>query len=357
MFSSAKKYLEDSAKSATSGADQLLTHTHKFIKTVKVYEKCYKCKAQISVLGNYLTSQNTCRMCCKLFCNDCIAKSSVNVPNYLLDITFQNKNTHTLPERQFLCIHQCTPRVIKICMHEFRKEITERFEDFVNRYMSDELQQQFFFNIPKGSPEDTAYRKALRMIHIAGMVAGFSGYALTYNAVKYAYYSSELVNILTEGNLLGILTPLNESLKQCGLQMTGPTAILRLYYLGCYHTLQSKIDISKRSLLYTSSKQGVLYTICPLIVLEYINSYLSAAQWMYLSCLPPPHQETDWGSWYLSQIIRRQGWTLLMCINESTKIPDGSKCPAFALVTRCFYPHTENSTNSKLYGFFVFCCL
>ena len=24
-----------------------------------------------------------------------------------------------------------------------------------------------------------------------------------------------------------------------------------------------------------------------------------------------------------------------MCINDSTKIPDGSKCPAFALVTRC----------------------
>lgn len=347
MFSSARKYLEESAKSATSGADQLLTHTRGIMSNVKVYENCFKCNAQISVLGNYLTNQNTCRCCCRLFCNACIAKSAVNVPNHLLDITFQNKNTLTPPDRQFLCLHRCTPRVVNWCMQEFRKEITARFDDYVNIYMTEEERQHFFFNIPKESPEDTAYRKALRMIHIAGVVAGFSGYAMTYNAVKYAYYSSELVNILTEGGILGILNPLMESLKECGMGITGPTALLRLYYLGCYHTLQAKIDTSRRSLLYEADKPGVLFSECPLPVLEYVNAYLSAAQWMYMSSLPPPHHDTDWGSWYLSQIIRRQGWSLLMCINDSSKIPDGSKCPAFALVTRCFRtPSTSSSGNN-----------
>lgn len=336
MFLSAKKYLEDSAKSATSGADQLLTHTSRIMSTVKVYENCHICQAQISVLGNYLTSQNTCRMCCKLFCNSCIAKSSVNVPNHLLDISFQSKTAHVQPERQFLCLKRCMPRVVHACMQAFRNEITARFEDYLNIFLSDERAQHFFFCIPKESPEDTAYRKALRMIHIAGVVAGMSGYAMTYNAVKYAYYSSELVNILTEGNILGILTPLLESLKQCGLGFSGPTAVLRLYYLGCYHTLQAKVDTSRRSLLYEADKPGVIYPECPQAVLEYVNSYLSAAQWQYMSALPPPHQDNDWGSWYLSQIIRKQGWSLLMCINDSSKIPDGSKCPAFALVTRCF---------------------
>jgi hypothetical protein len=346
MFSSAKKYLEDSAKSATSGADQLLTHTRGIISTVKVYENCHKCNAQISMLGNYLTNQGTCRMCCKLYCNACIAKSSVTVPNHLLDISFQNKNTLSPPERQFLCLHKCTPRVVNLCMQEFRKEITARFESFVNAFVADELKQHFFFTIPKESPEDTAYRKALRMIHIAGVVAGMSGYAMTYNAVKYAYYSSELVNILTEGGILGILNPLMDSLKQCGID-PGPTALLRLYYLGCYHTLQSKMDTSRRAALYEAGTPGVLYSECPLPVLEYVNSYMSAAQWMYLSSLPPPHQDTDWGSWYLSQIIRRQGWSLLMCINDSSKLPDGSKCPAFALVTRCFRPASAESAQGE----------
>jgi len=347
MFSSAKKYLEESAKSATSGADQLFTHTKGYISTVKVYENCSKCNAQVNVLGNYLTSQNQCRMCSKLFCNACIAKSSVNVPNHLLDITFQNKTAHAQPERQFLCLHRCTPRVINACMLAFRKEITCRFEDYVNAFLEEEKKQHFFFPIPSASPEDTAYRKALRMIHIAGVVAGMTGYAMTYNAVKYAYYSSELVNILTEGGILSILTPLLESLKECGIGISGPTALMRLYYLGCYHTLQSKIDTTSRSLLYTSDKTGVLYSECPLAVLQYVNSYLSAAQWMYLSSLPPPHQDNDWGSWYLSQIIRRQGWSLLMCINESTKIPDGSKCPAFALVTRCVGGDGEGSNSGE----------
>ncbi len=346
MYLSAKKYLEESAKSATSGADQLIRHTSVIINTVKVYEKCHKCNAQVSALNNYLTSQNTCRMCCKIFCNSCIGKTAVNVPNHYLDITFQNKTAHAQPERQYLCLHRCTPRVINACMHAFRKEITSRFEEYVNSFLSDEQKQHFFFNIPEASPEDTAYRKALRMIHIAGVVAGMTGYAMTYNAVKYAYYSSELVNILTEGGILGILTPLLESLKECGIGITGPTAMMRLYYLGCYHTLQSKIDNSRRSALYESHLPGVIYSECPLAVLEYVNGYLSAAQWMYLSSLPPPHQDNDWGSWYLSQIIRRQGWSLLMCINDSTKIPDGSKCPAFALVTRCI-PVTVCGGSSK----------
>lgn len=347
MFSTAKKYLEESAKSASASADQLLTQTRDIMNNVKVHEKCHKCSAQISML-NLLTNQNTCRMCSRMFCNACIAKSSVDVPNHLLDISLQNKSGAAAPsERQYLCLHRCTPKVVNYCMTEFRRQITARFEDNVNIFMSEELRQHFFFPIPKESPEDTAYRKALRMIHIAGVVANISGFAMTYNAVKYAYYSSELVNILTEGGILGILNPLMESLKDCGLGITGPTALLRLYYLGCYHTLQAKVDTSRRGLLYEAEKPGVLFSECPLPVLEYVNSYLSAAQWMYMSSLPPPHQDGDWGAWYLSQIIRRQGWSVLMCINDSTKIPDGRKCPAFTLVTRCFRPPSEGATEGE----------
>jgi hypothetical protein len=178
MFSQAKKYLEESAKSATSGADQLISHTNWVMNNVKVYENCYKCNAQVSVLGNLLTSQNTCRMCAKLFCNACIAKTSIEVPHHLLDITYQGKNAPVAPDKQYLCKHQCTPKFIAHSMQRFRKDINKRFQEFVDTFLQNELMQQFFFVIPRNSPEDTAYRKAIRFVHVAGTMCSLP--SLTY---------------------------------------------------------------------------------------------------------------------------------------------------------------------------------
>eukprot|EP01034_Spumella_vulgaris_P032631 gene32631-40264_t len=183
------------------------------------------------------------------------------------------------------------------------------------------------------SPEDTTYRKALRLSVIAETIADMSGYSMAYKAVKYAYYSHELVNLLIKGGLSVLLLPLMESLKEYGI--TGPTAILRVYYLGCKHSLTHKINSNiPKSLAFITDSPGVLLPECPLKILQYISGFISPAQWLYVSCLPAPHNSNDWSSWYLSRIIRRQGWTVIMCINETTQLPNGVKCPAFALVTR-----------------------
>lgn len=96
-----------------------------------------------------------------------------------------------------------------------------------------------------------------------------TGYSFTYKAIKYAYYSSELINILTEGGMMAVLAPLLEQLKLFGV--TGPTALVRLYYLGCDHTLGVKTDRSPRYREYLPHCSGVLLPHCPSEVLQYVK--------------------------------------------------------------------------------------
>jgi hypothetical protein len=181
-------------------------------------------------------------------------------------------------------------------------------------------------------------------------VADFTGFTLTIKAMKYAYYSSELFNLLISSDIYLVLNPLIENLKQYGID--GPTAILNLYYLSCKHQLEHKQfryqtsyyrrppalppkdGTSRRRRPIHDTKKGVLSYDCPNEVVEYVSRYLSAAQWLYNSSLPAPHSSNEWSSWYLSRLVSRQKWTLLMCVNETTKLPNGNKCPAFALLAR-----------------------
>eukprot|EP01037_Dinobryon_pediforme_P040431 gene40431-49549_t len=132
-----------------------------------------------------------------------------------------------------------------------------------------------------------------------------------------------------------MLSPLLESLKGHGID--GPSALLRLYYLGCRHTLReiSNSSVPKLPRHYDERiVPGVLCPHCPYGVVDYVSKYISAAEWLYLANLPQAHNTMEWASWYLTKLVKRQGWTVLMCIHETTKLPDGLKCPAFAVVTR-----------------------
>jgi hypothetical protein len=58
--------------------------------------------------------------------------------------------------------------------------------------------------------------------------------------------------------------------------------------------------------------------------------------------------ENDWSSWYLSKMIARQQYNLLLCINDTTKLPNSAKCPAFALLTRCYTNKTNRTCKEAL---------
>jgi hypothetical protein len=238
-------------------------------------------------------------------------------------------------EIQYICKKVCTDRVLQRVMEIFRDEINEKFESNFNDFIIHEPEWKEYFSFPEEAPEDTTYRQALRAAQIAVFVADLTGFSMTLKAVKVMYFGSELLNILVKGDILPMLSPLLESLKGHGID--GPSALLRLYYLGCRHTLReiSNSSVPKLPRHYDERiVPGVLCPHCPYGVVDYVSKYISAAEWLYLANLPQPHNTMEWASWYLTKLVKRQGWTVLMCIHETTKLPDGLKCPAFAVVTR-----------------------
>ena len=140
----------------------------------------------------------------------------------------------------------------------------------------------------------------------------YSGFSAAYKAVKFLYMSSVGYNILLQADMFSVAGPMLESLKMYGI--TGPTALLRLYYLSCKHALQYKIDTSsyRRALLLQEGSGGgivdstVLSATCPIELLEYISEFITPAQWLYIATLPSPYDDSKWNSWYLSRLIQRQ---------------------------------------------------
>ena len=53
---------------------------------------------------------------------------------------------------------------------------------------------------------------------------------------------------------------------------------------------------------------GVVSTPCNHRLLCHAYEYVSAAQWLYLAKLPAPHDNNEWSSWYLSRLVKQQGW-------------------------------------------------
>lgn len=127
--------------------------------------------------------------------------------------------------------------------------------------------------------------------------------------------------------------------------------LMRLYYVGCDHERVKKINPSLELSLHNAGDPGVLASVCPSNIFEYVGKYVGPAAWLYNSILPKPHEDSRWSGWYLSQIIVRDtvhstdtsGWVLLACVNETTVLPDGTKCPGFALAVRDYINTSEVS--------------
>ncbi len=398
---------------AVSSPDQAHSSDGGSIQSSNTVE-CGDCKTLITINAlldkfNPNKSYHHCRMCSKVFCLSCIAKSPLPVPFDLLHQTYQgnylevvsdNKNwftklaastTSTISglsgggkdlsapsdaaatnttvtttdltissgaqsgagatappaattvntykeDRQYVCNKQCLCRLQTVCMENFRNEMMDKFGANVTTYIAKpyayKIHQQFF-PIPSGIMEDDQYRRALRFAHIADAVGSYTGLSVYIKAAKYLYLGSEFVNMIIGSELYPVLLPMLENLKTYGI--TGPTALLCIYYLGCQHTMRYKDNQNtmRQSILYhPQDVPGVLASECPLHVLEYISRFVSPAQWLYTAVLPAPHDNNDWSSWYLGNMIKHQGWSLLMNINDTTKLPDGKKCPAFAIVAR-----------------------
>lgn len=311
-------------------------------------QPCSHCNAEISFMDNMLSAYK-CRICAQLFCSKCITKSTLPCPATLIHADFQSKgwpkldpksHEDTIPpsispdEKVYVCNNRCAVVLMDAVMENFRREISDTFSANFENYLADEPLDRCeeFYQFPETGPADTPYRQAVRAAQVASVVADWSGFSLTLKAVKLAFMGSELLNILVKGDVVSLLGPLMESLKSYGID--GPSALLRLYYLGCSHTLR-RMNLPPVDNPYPIDDPGVLLESCPVRVLRYVTTFVSASEWLYLSTLPAPHDSLDYAAWHLSRMVRYEGWTLLMALHETAKLPDGRKCPAFAVLSRC----------------------
>ncbi|RYH16319.1 hypothetical protein EON65_30320, partial [archaeon] len=352
MLKSVEKYVKTQAEQVAAGADNLIAQAKTIqppslptlpalpdISTLVPTIQCKSCRQVISIVDNLLTA-NKCRICAQIFCSKCISKTPFPVPCSLVHEYWRPKPSSSAPtqppldERQLVCHADCLPIVIDLVMEQLKKEIDMKYASNLAKFLENEDKRVEFFDLPSRAPEDTRLRQALRFVIVAEVFADFTSLSLALKAVKYAYMGSTLIQILIASDMFAVLQPLMLALKRHGLISNSPTSLLRLYYLGCKHVLLDKAYTLPRSLLYSPDRKGVLCPAAPHWLLDYVAQYLTPAQWLYLCRLPPPHEHTDWSSWYLSKIVSRQGYTVLMCVNETTKMPDGTKCPAFALLVR-----------------------
>jgi hypothetical protein len=327
-----------------------------------VHGQCANCGDQFNIIVNY---SYHCRMCNQTFCPKCLEMSKFPIPNRLLfkykdekeekeESTPTEGKESTTPvssatkekelKPRYLCKAKCLPEATIYCMNLFRSNMEEKFYPILSNYLESHSQYHDYFPIESiSSPKDTSYRQTLRIVQVVEQVSNYVGWGTVIKTMKYAYYSSELYKLLISSDIYLVLEPLMENLKGYGID--GPTALLNLYYLCCKHQLEYKqfryqTSYYRKKIAFRNItpemnvKTGILSYDCPYEVIDYVSRYVSAAQWLYNSYLPAPHNGNEWSSWALSRQVSRQKWSVLMCINETTKLPNGNKCPAFALLAR-----------------------
>ena len=275
-----------------------------------------------------LETYEACRVCSQSFCGNCISKAPLLIPHQILHPSYHDQPSVA----PWLCHKACRPTAVSYYMMEFREECEKRFKDYVVRYMHGGERQQQFYLLPPPR-EDTFKRRALRIAQLAEVVGSVTGYNLYVKTLKYAYYGTEFYKLLMEEDLLNALKPIVDNLQTFGvIKSSDHRSWIRVYYLAWKHQLEYKTDPCARS---RGREAGVLQERCSVDLLDLVAAHLPSAQFLYAAHLHAPHSGDDMNSWYLSQLVRRQGWTVLIAETHTRRLPDGRKTPAFCLLARC----------------------
>ena len=315
-LSSVGKVLEESATSAAKAGYALASN-----ETLL----CFTCSTSISAaqMSLGIITYEQCRICGKKFCGKCISKLTLenSIPKDILYRDYTDKTAIV----NWVCT-SCVPilklRWMQIFQFDYWNEVDKR----INEYFAGNERLVKFYDIPKPS-EDSYTRQVERFAQVAEIVADMVGYKFMFRAVKYAYYSKELYAMLLAGDILNVLGPVAGELEKLGARKLGSKGVLQLYYLSCIHKLELKINPD-----IEFSQFGDVD--CPESLLDLIGKYTDFSQFLYSAALPKPHNSPEWTSWYLANLVRRQQWTVVACVGETTKLLNDHKCPAFALLLR-----------------------
>ena len=116
---------------------------------------------------------------------------------------YERQTSNTSTTYHIVCSDQCRPIIINYWMELHREEMRLKYDEFIAIYLSDgEKFRSDFYPMPSEVAKDTAYRKALRVARVAEVAATISGFSVTFTALKYLYYSSEIIKKFIAGDLL-----------------------------------------------------------------------------------------------------------------------------------------------------------
>lgn len=324
------------AESARKGVEQAAQLAQQKVVELATTEEhvCTNCDKRKMVLNAAkhvgLVKYDHCRICHNLFCNDCLTMTTIAIYKDM----WHPANTAKQPSSgKGIACAICTSTLVKRAIDDFVSLMTSEFNDNVDTFINN-YENRREWKRPEVQA-DTNTRKAYRAAKLADLVIDYTPLGpLTTVAIRYAFYGTHLLSYIVPEDVYVILTPLMEGLQAFGVR--GPTGILKLYYLGCYHERERKMNPALEYANRRAEDQGIISETCSTELLDHIGAYAGIAQWMYNCQLPAPHSANDWSSWYLSKLIGQvgDGWTLLACINETSKLPDGKHCPSFCLAAR-----------------------
>jgi hypothetical protein len=288
-----------------------------------------------------LTKYEHCRICRQLFCMDCLKMTTIPIPHDMWSL----ENTQKQPSSgKGLACEVCRDTILKRAINEFVSFAADDFNENVTVFLDESIVDKREYPCP-GFTKDTNSRLALRAAKLADIIIDFTplGKVAT-TAIRFALYGSQILSYVVPEDIYVILVPLMEGLQ--AFEVKGPSGVLKLYYLGCFHERERKMNPELEFAHRKPGDEGIVDSPCGEDLLDLCGRYAGVAQWMYNCQLPSPNTGNDWSCWYLSRLIRIDSWVLLASLNETTKLPNGKNCPSFCLAAR-YTPNREVVLNIR----------
>jgi len=325
------------SKIANSAIGAVDNNLRKVTDTGKICDTCQKGIHTGIDLGLAHSGYESCCMkdCGAVFCTNCVESyvklgKNMEVPEGYRSVSKDGKALGTC-----VCHKKCVP----ILMEFDRRINVDKQQKYIEKYLATDdespIPKQFYYFPSSDVNKDNTERKAFRFLSALGDVAEIVGMKYIKRALEASYllwHGSSFLQYLISEELLRFMSPLMQHFKYLGIYK--PHDFLTLYYLACKHELDVKSDPLFEMKAHSKGQLGVIDDACPLELLDWIGEFLGPASYLYTSRMSKPHQANEWSEWYLSKLVRRDGWTVISCYNSPIKLADGTYRPGFAVLCR-----------------------
>ena len=279
------------------------------------------------------SSHHVCVMCSVMCCSECERQVPGDfVPEERFNDPAKAKAAKD-GTKQYVCRGSCWDICAKIRSEEFQSYHSEDMAKKTDQFMSRECRD--FYPRP-GASEDSSKDKMYRGMIMTHMLADNLGvWQLKYGivALQAVISGQTLFDLIMNPDVRALVGPILTQLQ--ALKLDKATDMITLYYLACKHGLLGKSDPGEEPAYFKHGQAGVLSAEAPLGLLDWIGDYMGAASLLYMSRLHKPHSGNEWSEWYLSRIVKDEGWKVLRCENEAQQLLfDQSICPGFAVLVR-----------------------